>query len=194
MFALPFFPKLHGALIPVPCLLRIFLGAATVIVKVTYIVGGIFDALLGGFPLPFQSLFMIRSNTRPATEAESYRKLSLRDSLSSGLQFKGKTLFQISWHTLSVSVAMAKHMHGPYITMPGRFVHPFETSRMVFSTNDAFQIEKTNVVFGIRISRVGRSEIVLKGAATASSRAQAIIIDSPQPFVSVYMAKASGSL
>ncbi len=176
------------------CLLTIFLGAATVIIKITYIVGSVCDAPVCGLPVPFQRLFVIRSNACPATEAESYSKLSFRDSFSSGLQFKGKALFRMSWYAQSVSVAMAKHMHCRRISVTSCFIDPFETSRVVFAANDAVEIQDTYVIFGIRISCVGRSQIVFKGATTTSPRAQTIVINSPQPFVSTYTAKGSGPL
>ncbi len=137
---------------------------------------------------------MIRSNTRPATQAESYSELSFRDSFSSGLQFKGKALSWISSHTPSVSVAMAKHMHGSRVTMPRCFVYPIETSLVVFAANNPVKVENADVIFGVRISCIGRSQIVFKGATTTSHRSQTIVINSPQPFVRTYTAKDSGPL
>ncbi len=176
------------------CLLTIFLCAATVIIKVTYVEGSVCDAPVCGLPVPFQRFFVIRSNARPATETESYCKLSFRNSLLSGLQFKGKALFQISWYAQPVSVAMAEHVHRRRVSVTSCLVDPFETSRIVFATNDAVKIEDAYVVFGIRISRAGGSQIVFKGATATSPRAQTIVIGSPQPFMSTDAPKSSGPL
>ena len=134
---------------------------------------------------------MISSNPHSTTQAEAYRKLRFTDSFLSGLQFKGKALSRVSWHTQPVSVAIAEHMHRRCVSAPGRFAYPLKPPRVVFAANDSLEIEDTDVVFGIGVPRVGCNEIVLKRPTTTPPRAQTIVVHSPQPFVSVYTAKVS---
>lgn len=78
--------------------------------------------------------------------------------------------------------------------MLGCFVNPFESSRVVFSTNNAIKIKTPDVVFGAGTASFSGYEVVFEGATTTSTSTKTIVKGSPQPFVSHHMAQGGGSL
>jgi len=109
--------------------------------------------------------------------------LRFKNAALSGSELKGKPSLGVLSQATSVSVALTEHVNCFGIPMFGCFSQPFQCKRIVFLHCNPVVVEDTDVVLGIRVTRLGSNFVMNKGPTAISPHADSVVICGTEPHV-----------